>query len=70
MRRYCLGDPCSLRGALQHVPDRALGQPPAAFGFDDISDAHNMSSVLLEKYADAAERSMRTAICSTYDERV
>ena len=34
----------------------------AAFGFDDISDALNMSSVLLEKYADAAERSVRTAI--------
>jgi len=34
----------------------------AAFGFDDISDALNMSSVLLEKYADAAELSVRTAI--------
>ena len=30
VRRYCLGDPCPLRGALQHVPDCALGQPPAA----------------------------------------
>lgn len=34
----------------------------AAYGFDDVSDALNMSSVLLEKYADAAERSVRTAI--------
>ena len=34
----------------------------AAFGFDDISDALHMSSVLLEKYADAAELSVRTAI--------
>ena len=34
----------------------------AAFGFDDIGDALNMSSGLLEKYADAAERSVRTAI--------
>jgi len=34
----------------------------AAFGFDDISDALHMSSALLEKYADAAELSVRTAI--------
>ena len=34
----------------------------AAFGFDDISDALSMDSVLLEKYADAADRSVRTAI--------
>ncbi len=34
----------------------------AAFGFDDISDALGMSSVLMEKYADAAELSVRTAI--------
>jgi cytochrome c553 len=34
----------------------------AAFGFDNISDALNISSVLLEKYADAAERCVRTAM--------
>jgi len=34
----------------------------AAFGFDDIGDALKMDSVLLEKYADAADRSLRTAI--------
>jgi len=34
----------------------------AAYGFDDVSDALNISSVLLEKYADAAERSVRTAL--------
>jgi mono/diheme cytochrome c family protein len=34
----------------------------AAFGFDDISDALSINSVLLEKYADAADRSVRTAI--------
>ena len=30
VRRYWLGDPCPLRGALQHVPDCALSQPSAA----------------------------------------
>ena len=34
----------------------------AAFGFDDISDALSINSVLLEKYADAADRAVRTAI--------
>ena len=34
----------------------------AAFGFDNISDALNLSPVLLEKYVDAAERSVRTAL--------
>jgi Protein of unknown function (DUF1592)/Protein of unknown function (DUF1588)/Protein of unknown function (DUF1587)/Protein of unknown function (DUF1595)/Protein of unknown function (DUF1585) len=34
----------------------------AAFGFDDISDALSINSVLLEKYADAADRTVRTAI--------
>jgi hypothetical protein len=34
----------------------------AAFGFDDISDALAINPVLLEKYADAADRSVRTAI--------
>ena len=37
-------------------------QDQAAYGFDDISDALRMSSILLEKYADAAELSVRTAI--------
>jgi hypothetical protein len=34
----------------------------AAFGFDNISDALRLSSELMEKYIDAAERSVRTAI--------
>jgi Protein of unknown function (DUF1592)/Protein of unknown function (DUF1588)/Protein of unknown function (DUF1587)/Protein of unknown function (DUF1585)/Protein of unknown function (DUF1595) len=34
----------------------------AAFGFDDISDALAINPVLLEKYADAADHSVRTAI--------
>ncbi len=34
----------------------------AAYGFDNVSDALGLSSVLLEKYADAAERSVRTAL--------
>jgi Protein of unknown function (DUF1592)/Protein of unknown function (DUF1588)/Protein of unknown function (DUF1587)/Protein of unknown function (DUF1595)/Protein of unknown function (DUF1585) len=34
----------------------------AAFGFDDISDALSINSVLLEKYADAADHTVRTAI--------
>jgi hypothetical protein len=34
----------------------------AAFGFDNISDALNLSPVLLEKYVDAAERAVRTAL--------
>ena len=34
----------------------------AAFGFDNISDALRLSPELLEKYIDAAERSVRTAI--------
>jgi Protein of unknown function (DUF1592)/Protein of unknown function (DUF1588)/Protein of unknown function (DUF1587)/Protein of unknown function (DUF1595)/Protein of unknown function (DUF1585) len=34
----------------------------AAFGFDDISDALNIDSVLLEKYTDTADRAVRTAI--------
>lgn len=37
-------------------------QDQAAFGFDNISDALNISSVLLEKYADAAEIAVRTAM--------
>src|SRR5205823_471476 len=34
----------------------------AAFGFDNISEALNLSPELLEKYLDAAERSVRQAI--------
>jgi hypothetical protein len=33
-----------------------------AFGFDNVADALNLSPVLLEKYVDAAERVVRTAI--------
>ena len=40
----------------------AFPQDQAAFGFDNISDALSLSSVLLEKYADAAETAVRTAI--------
>ncbi len=46
--------------AIQPADD--FPQDQAAFGFDNISDALNLSSVLLEKYADAAERSVRTAL--------
>lgn len=34
----------------------------AAYGFDNISDALGLSPVLLEKYVDAAERVVRTAL--------
>src|ERR1043166_7019709 len=34
----------------------------AAFGFDNISDALNLSPVLLENYVEAAERAVRTAL--------
>ncbi len=34
----------------------------AAYGFDNIADALNVSPVLLEKYVDAAETAVRTAI--------
>jgi len=43
-------------------PADGFPQDQAAYGFDNVSDALNLSSVLLEKYADAAERSVRTAI--------
>ncbi len=38
--------------------------PPdqTAFGFDNVSDALRMSAVLTEKYLDAAERAVRTAM--------
>ena len=34
----------------------------AAFGFDNVSDALNLSPALLENYLDAAERAVRTAL--------
>lgn len=34
----------------------------AAFGFDNISDALNLTPALLENYVDAAERAVRTAL--------
>jgi cytochrome c551/c552 len=34
----------------------------AAYGFDNISDALNLSPALLENYVDAAERAVRTAL--------
>ncbi len=43
-------------------PARDFPADQGAYGFDDISDALGISSVLMEKYADAAERSVRTAI--------
>jgi hypothetical protein len=48
--------------AIDTQPAEDFPQDQAAFGFDNISDALNMSSVLLEKYADAAEHSVRTAL--------
>ncbi len=50
-----------LLGIDLHASDN-FPQDQAAFGFDNISDALNLSSVLLEKYADAAELSVRTAL--------
>ena len=43
-------------------PASNFPQDETAFGFDNISDALNISPVLIEKYVDAAERSVRTAI--------
>ena len=48
--------------AINFQPAADFPADQAAYGFDDVSDALNMSSVLLEKYADAAERSVRTAL--------
>ena len=45
-----------IRPAADFPPDQA------AFGFDNISDALRLSPVLLEKYLDAAERAVRTAL--------
>ena len=50
-----------LLGIDLHAADN-FPQDQAAFGFDNISDALTLSSVLLEKYADAAELSVRTAL--------
>ena len=43
-------------------PTENFPQDESAFGFDNIADALNLSPVLLEKYVDAAERVVRTAI--------
>ncbi|MDE3194831.1 MAG: DUF1587 domain-containing protein [Acidobacteriota bacterium] len=43
-------------------PSDGFPADQAAYGFDDIADALNMNSVLLEKYADAADRVLRTAL--------
>ena len=43
-------------------PAENFPQDETAFGFDNNGDALNVSPVLLEKYVDAAERSVRTAI--------
>ncbi len=45
-----------IRAAADFPPDQA------AFGFDNISDALRLSPVLMEKYLNAAERSVRTAM--------
>ncbi len=50
-----------LLGIEVHASDN-FPQDQAAYGFDNISDALNLSSVLLEKYADAAELAVRTAL--------
>jgi len=43
-------------------PTENFPQDESAFGFDNIGEALNLSPVLLEKYVDAAERVVRTAI--------
>ncbi len=43
-------------------PTENFPSDESAFGFDNIADALNLSPVLLEKYVDAAERVVRTAI--------
>jgi hypothetical protein len=43
-------------------PADEFPQGASAFGFDNISDALRLSPALLEKYMDAAERSVRTAV--------
>ena len=47
------------------IDDRPADSFPAdtaAYGFDNISDALNLTPALLENYVDAAERSVRTAL--------
>lgn len=48
--------------AVNFRPAENFPQDESAFGFDNISDALTISPVLLEKYVDAAERVVRTAI--------
>ncbi|MBY0507911.1 MAG: DUF1592 domain-containing protein [Bryobacteraceae bacterium] len=43
-------------------PTENFPQDESAFGFDNIGEALNLSPVLLEKYVDAAERVVRTAV--------
>jgi hypothetical protein len=43
-------------------PTESFPQDEAAYGFDNIADALTLSPVLLEKYLQAAERVVRTAI--------
>jgi hypothetical protein len=43
-------------------PSAEFPADQAAFGFDNISDALRLSPVLTEKYLDAAERAVRTAL--------
>jgi hypothetical protein len=48
--------------AVNISPAENFPQDETAFGFDNNGDALNVSPVLLEKYVDAAERVVRTAI--------
>jgi hypothetical protein len=43
-------------------PASDFPQDDAAYGFDNIADALNLSPVLMEKYMDAAEKVARTAV--------
>ncbi|MBL8216446.1 MAG: DUF1592 domain-containing protein [Bryobacterales bacterium] len=43
-------------------PAESFPADEAAYGFDNMSDALNLSPVLLEKYLDAADRALRWAI--------
>lgn len=48
--------------AVNIMPAENFPSDETAFGFDNNGDALNVSPVLLEKYVDAAERAVRTAI--------
>ena len=48
--------------AVNIMPAENFPADETAFGFDNNGDALNVSPVLLEKYVDAAERAVRTAI--------